>query len=74
MDILYKTLLGLPEPKMIHSIKFLQTASVPIIKLVVDLEVVNRMQITAKIAELEDKKENSDDEISESDKKLLEPK
>ena len=68
MDILYKTLLGLPEPKMIHKIKFIQTASVPIIKLVVDLEVINRMQISAKKAELEEKKENSDDEIAESDK------
>lgn len=41
MQKLHDRLLDLKEDKKIQKIKFIQTATVPIIKLVVDLQMIN---------------------------------
>jgi DNA polymerase sigma len=61
MQILNDNLTTLKDEKKIESIKFLQSASVPIIKLVVDLQMINEWQIDTRLRELKQERMESSD-------------
>ena len=56
MQKLNDNLLSLKREGKIHKIKFIQTASVPIIKLVVDLKVINQWQIESTITKIKEER------------------
>jgi GTP:adenosylcobinamide-phosphate guanylyltransferase len=67
MQRLNDNLLPLKEKGLIFKMKFIQTASIPIIKLVADLQVINKQQITTALDKM--KQEAIDADSSEDEEK-----
>lgn len=65
MQKLYDNLNFLKDKGQIHKIKFIQGANVPIVKLVVDLQVINHVQIEKAIEKF--KKDREEDQQITSD-------